>query len=210
MVDIHRPLSTCVFSPIEAISSCAPPPPPERLAPVYCRDAPLHTAKILQAIERLTNMLTLPTSIGVWSPFIICIIATTTIAHLSACKFVLKGEQLTVARERIRVAMGALESFAEVWPGGKRTVREIKTIARELLCLGSAATPEMSTDNAAALSTTSQTRGGGLATEPDYYVGFDWSGYFNVPDLDTPQNLDLGDADLQNIAGYQFAIATQI
>jgi hypothetical protein len=62
-------------------------------------------------------------------------VATTTIAHLSACKYVLEGEALQVARERIRVAIGALETFSEVWPRGKEVTREVKIVARELLGL---------------------------------------------------------------------------
>jgi hypothetical protein len=141
---VHRRLSTCAYSPIEAVTSCAPPPPPERLAPIYYRDAPAHTARILQAIVRMTNTLTLPTNIAKHTPFAICMIAATTIVHLSACRFVLKGEQLGVARERIRVAMGALGTLAEVWPAGKRIVTEVKTVARELLNLSPIVTPVLS------------------------------------------------------------------
>jgi hypothetical protein len=83
----------------------------------------------------MTNLLTLPTEISLHTPFTVYIIATITIAHLSACKFVLKEKELQIARERIRVAMGALESFADIWPRGKKVVADVKTIARELLRL---------------------------------------------------------------------------
>lgn len=163
----------------------------------------------LQAIERLTNLLTVTSSGSVWSPFIICIIATTTIAHLSACKFVLKGEHLSVARERIRVAMGVLGNFTKVWPGGRRTIREVKTIARELLGLGYARTPEMETNISTLFSSTSQIRGECSVKEPDYYAGFDSSRYFDASDMDTPLDLDLGENDPQHRSGYQFDITTQ-
>lgn len=80
-------------------------------------------------------MLTLPIRLARHTPFNICMIATMTIAHLSACKYVFTGEQLKVARERIRVAMGALEVFAEIWPRAKRVVGEVKIVARTLLSL---------------------------------------------------------------------------
>ena len=110
----------------------------------------MHTAKIMRAIERMTDLLTMPVRIGVLTPFTSCMIAKVTIAHLSACRFVLREqpEQLKVARERIRVAMGALEIFAEVWPKGKATVSEVKTIARELLSLGSPGSSGGSNGNA--------------------------------------------------------------
>lgn len=147
-VSLHRYLSQLTYSAIESISTCAPRPPPERLAPVYYRDAHIHTAKIMIAIERMTEMLTLPCRMAVHDPFHICMIAATTIAHLSACKNTLQGEALQIARERIRVAMGALEIFAEVWPRAKEVVKELKTIARELLKLGpTAPQSEMETPN---------------------------------------------------------------
>lgn len=123
------------WSPIEKTSSCAPRPPPECLENIYYSEAYVHTAKILCAIEKMTNLLTLPTKILLHTPFTVCIVATITIAHLSACKFVLDGRELQIARERIRVAMGALETFAEVWPRAKNVLTEVKTIARELLHL---------------------------------------------------------------------------
>ncbi|KAF2094421.1 hypothetical protein NA57DRAFT_13940, partial [Rhizodiscina lignyota] len=137
VVDMHRFLSTLVYSPIEAISSCAPPPPPNAPQQGEDRDAFTHTKKILLAIERMTALLTLPTNMAAHTPFTICMVATVTIGHLSACNHVLKGEQLKIARERIRVAIGALEAFAEVWPRGKKVLREVKLVARELLGLDS-------------------------------------------------------------------------
>jgi hypothetical protein len=134
-IDTHRQLSTLAYNPVESNSSCSPRPPPGRVDDVYYGEENVHTAKILAAIERMTNLLTLPTKVSLHTPFTICIVATITIAHLSACKYVLQGEALKTARERIRVAMGALETFAEVWPRGKRVVREVKIIARELLRL---------------------------------------------------------------------------
>jgi hypothetical protein len=102
---------------------------------MFSRDAHIHTAKILRAIERIADMLTLPIRLARHTPFNICMIATMTIAHLSACKHVFIGEQLKVARERIRVAMGALEVFAEIWPRAKKIVCEVKIVARTLLSL---------------------------------------------------------------------------
>jgi hypothetical protein len=86
-------------------------------------------------MERIADMLTLPIRLARHTPFNICMIATMTIAHLSACKYVFTGEQLKIARERIRVAMGALEVFAEIWPRAKKVVGEVKIVARTLLSL---------------------------------------------------------------------------
>jgi hypothetical protein len=65
----------------------------------------------------------------------VCAIASPTIANLCACQY-LHGDALREARDRIRVGIGALESFAQVWPRANKIVREVKIIARQLLGLG--------------------------------------------------------------------------
>lgn len=204
-VDIHRSLSTLAYSAIEAVSSCAPPPPPERLAPVYYSDAHIHTTKILRAIERMTDMLTLPTRIAVHSPFTICMIATMTIAHLSACKYALKGEQLKIARERIRVAMGALEVFAEVWPRGKKVVREVKIVARELLSLGAGTEAREPTEIGSLLDANAlHSLDDSLAIDADSFARADLTGYFGFPGSDSELELGLASSDVSLRTGFPF------
>jgi hypothetical protein len=127
----HRYLSALLFSQVESISSCAPPPPPEPLLPIYAAEVPIHTAKILHSILKMTEILTLPISACKLSPFSTCIIAAVTIAHLSACRHVLPETALESARERVRVAIGTIETFAEVWPRAKQVVKEIKAVAKD-------------------------------------------------------------------------------
>jgi hypothetical protein len=144
--EIHRFLSTIVYHPIEAVSTCGPPPPPEKLAPSFAQDAPVHTAKILQATELMTDLLTLPINLLNQSPMIVCQIATPTVALISACKNVLQGEEVIAAREQIRVAIAAIEKFAEVWPRAAKTAKQLKIIAREIFGIGkSSVSPANST-----------------------------------------------------------------
>jgi hypothetical protein len=98
-------------------------------------EAHIHTSKVLLAIEKLCGLLTLPTRLITHTPFIICMIANTTIAHLSACRYLFRGRTLQMAREKIRLCMGVLKTLSEHWPLGKRTYREIGIIAREILSL---------------------------------------------------------------------------
>ncbi len=135
IVDVHRPLSSLAYSTIESCSRCAPPAPSQHSSPARALQARIHTTKILQAIERLTELLTLPTQLTKHSPFLICIVAITTIAHLSACRYVLSGRDWKIARQRIRAAMGALKAYGDIWPLGKRTYREVGNVAREILDL---------------------------------------------------------------------------
>lgn len=128
-------MSSLKYSPIEAISRCAPLAPSEALSCSNLAERELHTTKCLDAIDKLDHLLTLPTNIKSHSPFIICMIANVTIAHLSACRFVIAGERLATSREKIRLTMGTLKRLSEYWILGQRTYREIGMIAREILCL---------------------------------------------------------------------------
>ncbi|OQE46957.1 hypothetical protein PENCOP_c001G06717 [Penicillium coprophilum] len=134
-VEIHRPLSALSHSAIESVSRCAPLAPSEQLKCNSVQERDLHTFKCTQAINSIDELLTLPTNMKNHSPFIICMIANVTIAHLSACRFVFSGDQRVKSREKIRLTMGTLKRLSEHWSLGKRTYREIGIIARELLSL---------------------------------------------------------------------------
>jgi hypothetical protein len=95
----------------------------------------IHTAKILDAIEKMADLLTLPTKLLSHTPFTISIIGTITIAHLSIYRFILGGKQLQIAKERIRVAIEALAAFAKVWPRGERVLKEVESTVQDFLSL---------------------------------------------------------------------------
>ncbi|CAI7617268.1 unnamed protein product [Penicillium glandicola] len=134
-VEIHRPLSALTHSAIESVSRCAPLAPSEQLKCNNAKERDLHTAKCIEAINSIDALLTLPTNMNTHSPFIICMIANVTIAHLSACRFIFTGDQRAKSREKIRLTMGTLKCLSEHWTLGKRTYREIGIVARELLSL---------------------------------------------------------------------------
>ncbi|KAL4868432.1 hypothetical protein BDV12DRAFT_169707 [Aspergillus spectabilis] len=135
VVDLHRQLSTLSYSPIEAIAHCSPAPPPESLRGCNSTECQLHTAKVLRAIDQFDDLLTLPTNIATHTPFLICCISNLVIAHLAACRFHYSGQPLKLARERIRLSMGALKVLGEYWPMGQRTYKEVGIVAREILGL---------------------------------------------------------------------------
>lgn len=53
--------------------------------------------------------------------------------QMAACNLVLESNKAAEGRERIRLGIGALKEFTEVWPLGRRTNLEMKAIGRELL-----------------------------------------------------------------------------
>ncbi|KAL4995356.1 hypothetical protein BDV10DRAFT_134486 [Aspergillus recurvatus] len=135
VVELHRQLSTLFYTPVESIAHCSPRPPPESLRGCNTPECQLHTTKVLRAIDAFDDLLTLPTNIATHTPFIICMISNLVIAHLAACRFHYQGQALKLARERIRLSMGALKVLGEYWTMGRRTYREVGVVAREILGL---------------------------------------------------------------------------
>ena len=134
-MDLHRRLSDLAYSDVESVARCAPPAPPTKLRSAKTEDTHVHTCKALLAIRRIGDLLPLPSNIVTQTPFIICMIANTLVAHLSACRYLFRGHALQLERERVRSSMGALRALGEYWPLGKRTYREMGIIAREILHL---------------------------------------------------------------------------
>ncbi|GCB18988.1 hypothetical protein AAWM_01873 [Aspergillus awamori] len=134
-IEIHRPLSTLAYSSVESTCKCAPPVPAEDAPGSDTTQIQLHTLKCLHAIEQLGRLMILPANIHAHTPFIICMIANATIAHLAACRYVFAGPDLQLGRERIRLSMGTLKRLSEHWGQGKRIYREMGIVAREILSL---------------------------------------------------------------------------
>lgn len=93
----------------------------------------LHTNKTLSCLETLLGMMALPTPILKHTPLIICGVAMAIMGQMAACNLVLESNKAAEGRERIRLGIGALKEFTEVWPLGRRTNLEMKAIGRELL-----------------------------------------------------------------------------
>lgn len=53
-----------------------------------------------------------------------------TLALLSACKFLLKGRELSRARDQVRMTIGCLKALGDTWPRTARNLQEIQRIAQ--------------------------------------------------------------------------------
>ncbi|KAL4889404.1 hypothetical protein BDV59DRAFT_210335 [Aspergillus ambiguus] len=131
-ISLHRPFSDLKFDVVENISSCAREPLPGTAAqePVN-----IHTLRVLRSVDAQNRLLTLPVRQFQHSPFITCMISGGALALLSACKFLLKGKDLMIARGQMKTTIGCLKELSEVWPRTARNVTEIQTIARHVLHL---------------------------------------------------------------------------
>lgn len=176
-VDFHRRLSSLTASPIECISRCAPLAPDGRSDRGSPSDTHIHTLKCLRAIQKINELLSLPIQTAVHSPFLICMIANVTIAHLSACRYVFRGQELAQCREKIRLTLGTLKTLSQHWLLGRQTHEEIGVIAQD--CLFSAQ-PE--TDRSSATDETPQhefsTFDAMKSRTNDLHHGFDDFGLF--------------------------------
>lgn len=99
----------------------------------------------------------------------ICMIACCTIAHLVAYKCVLAPHEANVARDRIRVCIGILKPYADIWPRAKKLLRELKIIARVLL----------QGDNAAPLPNLPADVPGGQQPTPSSIANLEWLPMFD-------------------------------
>ena len=94
-----------------------------------------HTAKAIYASNAISDLIMLPTPLLTHSSLFICVVALASVVHLSACSFVLSGDEAYLAKERVRLGLGALKTFEAVWPLAGFVQQQLKRIAREVFAL---------------------------------------------------------------------------
>lgn len=115
------------------MSSCSSPTDPAlRQATEF---SAVHTVKCIRAAEAQIRLLALPGKPCAHTPFAICMLTTGTLSLLSACRYILDGEKLAVARDQIRMSIGCHKAMASIWPQAGTNLKEVQTIAREVLGL---------------------------------------------------------------------------
>ena len=92
----------------------------------------LHTRKALSAASAYADLYTLPIPMLHHTPISICGLSIATLTSLSACAYVVTGEEWLRTRERVRIGLGAMKSFGSVWLLGRRAESETKGIARSV------------------------------------------------------------------------------
>ncbi|PNP85442.1 hypothetical protein FNYG_01271 [Fusarium nygamai] len=163
-IGIHRPLSDLRFNPVEKVSSCAREPPADTPKPDLIN---VHTTRILKSVNAQIQLLALPVRPFHHTPFTTCMVSEGTLALLSACTYMLKGQALAVARDQIRLTIGCLKAVGEIWPRTARNVKEIQTIARHVLGLGGSSAEVGSTPGSTQVPSLTQSEGeGSMETLP--------------------------------------------
>lgn len=95
----------------------------------------LHTARCISASNAISKLVTLPTPLIKHTPFLTCIITLACCIHLAACSWLLSGDEGFLAKERIRLGVGALRSLAGIWGVAGEVLEQVKGIAREVFRL---------------------------------------------------------------------------
>lgn len=106
-------------------------PSPFTLVPKAGRNA--HTARVLKATEIQTRLLAIPCALEKHNVFVMCVTAQLAAVQIAACTFLLDGQALSIARDRVRLSIGVLKTMGAIWPLGKEMAREVQAIARSSL-----------------------------------------------------------------------------
>ncbi|OAA72020.1 C6 zinc finger domain protein [Akanthomyces lecanii RCEF 1005] len=160
MIGFHRPLSDLKFNAVEDISSCARDPAPDGPTPEHIN---VHTVRVLRSVESQIRLLALPSRPFNHTPFCTCMVSEGTLALLSACKFLLRGHELAIARDQIRLTIGCLKNMGDLWPRTSRNVSQIQAIAKHVLGIEARAVPKDASGSAH--SATSVSDGNGSSTD---------------------------------------------
>jgi hypothetical protein len=101
------------------------------------KDHQKHADKLFDAIRKQNQcLILLPMRAAQMSPFVICMVAGCTVAHLVACKGAFSPDDAEIARCRIRVAMGTLKHYEDIWPKARKILKQLKKIAHSILQAG--------------------------------------------------------------------------
>jgi hypothetical protein len=132
---LHRPHSQLLHSNVETDSSCTPPQPKKKSSISMQKFVIIHTAKALEAIEAAIKLFALPSPYLKHSPVVTCALALAIMAQVSACNHVIRkgGNSYLAGRERIRLGLGVLKTHERYWGLARRSVAEVKNVARQLL-----------------------------------------------------------------------------
>jgi hypothetical protein len=125
---MHRPFSSLALCPEETTTQAFLSPTPFVAPSRQGRGA--HTARVLRAIEMQTKLLAIPCTIERHNVITMCMSAQLAVAQISACKNLLEDRSLSIARDRVRLSIGFLDSMGAFWPLGKMMAKEVRHIAR--------------------------------------------------------------------------------
>jgi hypothetical protein len=112
---------------VRNVTSCAP---FRAVAPGQIHN--IHAAKIIQAAESVSKLITLPIPLIRHTHFFTCVITLASIVHLSYWAALLPLSYDENLKQHIRLNTGALKSLAEAWPSATRVSKQVKGVAQDV------------------------------------------------------------------------------
>jgi hypothetical protein len=124
-----------------------------------------HTAMVVKASEMAARLLAIPGQMERHGVFVLGVVAQIATVQVSACTYLLDGHALSIARDRVRLCIGFLDTMGEVWGLGREMSREVRGLARA--SLGSSTLRIAVSESTAILGTDLET---GLVRELDEVI----------------------------------------
>ncbi|MCJ1317182.1 hypothetical protein MMC15_002505 [Xylographa vitiligo] len=131
IIFLHRPRSDLIFTSVKDTTSCTP---ARRIAVPASRYA-VHTAKAIEAADRIARMVTLPGQLLKHTPLFTCMVTLAAVVHLSAYVINRNADQRSIIKERLLLSIGALKSVRDIWPVADSVLQRVRGAAREILTL---------------------------------------------------------------------------
>lgn len=92
-----------------------------------------YTKKLVQAADRLSNLLTLPSPVKRHSPFLINGLSMSVLVHTAACVMSNSRQSEESFKVRVQLAVGVLNRLSESWPLASSVKQQLLTIYRETM-----------------------------------------------------------------------------
>jgi hypothetical protein len=131
LATIHRPYSSLVPCAAELTTQAFLPSTPPVPPPKAGRGT--HTARALRATEMHTRLLAIPCAMERHSVATLSMSAHLGTAGISACANLLEDHALSIARDRVRLSIGYLNTMGSIWSLGKAMAKELRYVARSVL-----------------------------------------------------------------------------
>ena len=93
----------------------------------------VHTAKCIQAADRIADLVNLPSDSLQHTPLFTCMLTLSAVVHLSAYVISKNSERRSSIRERLALSVGALKGIKGTWEVAGSVLQTIKAAAREVM-----------------------------------------------------------------------------
>jgi hypothetical protein len=97
----------------------------------------VHTAKAIEAADRISNLITLPGDSLKHSPLFAVSVAESALVHLSAYILSTEAEQTSLIRDRVALGVGALKGVRLTWPLASGVLDTLRQASREVIAVRS-------------------------------------------------------------------------